>query len=73
MADKEKTIKELDRITSVLFDSLTLLQAQPEIVRCGDCEYSYVEGFVHERLLCEKHPELGELTEDWFCADCWKA
>lgn len=43
------------------------------LVRCKDCEYSYVEGFVHERLLCEKHEELGELSEDWFCADGWKA
>lgn len=43
------------------------------IVRCKDCEYSYVEGFVHERLKCEKHPELEELKDDWFCADCWQA
>jgi len=28
MADREKTIKELDRITSVLYDSLNLLKEQ---------------------------------------------
>ena len=50
-----------------------LLEKPEELVRCGDCQYSYVEGFVHERLYCEKHPELEELKEDWFCADCWKA
>ena len=44
-----------------------------KLVRCGDCEYSYVEGFVHERLLCEKHQELGNLDENWFCADGWRA
>ena len=44
-----------------------------QIVRCKSCEYSYTEGFVHERLVCEKHPELGDLSDDWFCADCWKA
>ena len=44
-----------------------------EVVFCKDCEYSYTEGLVHERLVCEKHPELGDLSDDWFCADCWKA
>ena len=43
------------------------------IVRCKDCEYSYTVGFVTERLMCEKHPELDEVPEDWFCADCWQA
>jgi len=37
MPDREKTIRELDRITSVLFDSLALLKEQPEIIRCKDC------------------------------------
>ena len=44
-----------------------------KIVMCKDCEYSYTEGFVHERLMCEKHPELCDLKDDWFCADGWKA
>lgn len=54
---------------------LLIVGNQPEgIVRCVNCEYSYVEGFpVRERLYCEKHPELGEIKGDWFCADCWKA
>ena len=43
------------------------------IVRCKDCEYSYEVGFVRPRLKCEKHPELDEVDDDWFCADCWKA
>ena len=46
---------------------------QPELVRCDDCGYSFCDGFIHERLYCEKHPELGEIKGDWFCADCWKA
>ena len=49
------------------------MQEIATIVRCEDCGYSYTEGFVHERLICEKHPELGEVKGDWFCADCWKA
>ena len=48
--------------------------SMPEaVIRCKDCEYSYTEGFVHERLMCEKHPELCDLKDDWFCADGWKA
>ena len=40
-----------------------------EIVRCGECAHCYAEGFVHERNICEKHPELGNVPDDWFCAD----
>ena len=54
-------------------DAIELLKSQPKVVRCDDCEYSFCEGFVRERLYCEKHPELGEIKGDWFCADCWKA
>lgn len=62
-------------------DAISLLKEQEakkviestNIVRCDDCEYSFCEGFVRERLYCEKHPELGEIKCDWFCADCWKA
>lgn len=43
------------------------------LIRCDDCEYSYTEGFVHPHLICEKHPELGSVADDWFCADGWKA
>lgn len=50
------------------------LQDKPqELVRCKDCEYSYTEGFVHPHLICEKHPELEPIPDDWFCADGWKA
>ena len=41
MPDRKKTAKELDKITSVLYDALTLLQEQPEIIRCRDCKYWY--------------------------------
>lgn len=41
----------------------------PEIVRCKDCKYCYVEGFVNERNICEKHPEVENPSDDWFCAD----
>ena len=40
-----------------------------EIVRCGECSHCYAEGFKHERNICEKHPELGNVPDDWFCAD----
>ena len=39
------------------------------IVRCGECANCYAEGFAHERNICEKHPELGNVPDDWFCAD----
>ena len=64
---------EISKISNAYLDLVGKASKQPKIIRCKDCEYSYAEGFVNERLLCEKHPELGELTEDWFCADCWKA
>ena len=73
-------------IEEMCHDALVLLKEQDNcencaiaiedrqmVVRCKDCEYSYIEGFVNERLLCEKHPELGVLNNDWFCADGWKA
>ena len=50
-----------------------LMKERAQAVPCEDCEYSYVVGFVNERLYCEKHPELGPVKGDWFCADCWKA
>lgn len=53
--------------------AIEALQAQlpkrGEIVRCGECAHCYAEGFVHERNICEKHPELGNVPDDWFCAD----
>ena len=66
---KEYIVQAIEQETIDSFDA----HNAPELVRCKDCEYSYCEGFVHERLMCEKHPELGELKEDWFCADCWQA
>ena len=54
-------------------DAIEALQAQlpklGEIVRCGECAHCYAEGFAHERNICEKHPELGNVPDDWFCAD----
>ena len=54
--------------TDVLRKTVEVLKEQP---KCDDCGYAYVEGFVHEHLICEKHPEF-EISEDWFCADFWK-
>lgn len=56
------TIGEYQKILDPLHD------VEP-IVRCEDCKYSYTEGFVHPHLICEKHPELESLTDNWFCAD----
>ena len=49
------------------------MSEMPEQVRCEDCEYSYTEGFVKPHLICEKHPELETVSDDWYCADGWKA
>lgn len=69
---REYIIKVDDAKTDIMGD--TPLEEPPnELVRCDDCGYSFCEGFVRERLFCEKHPELGEIKGDWFCADCWKA
>lgn len=60
MPDRKKTLKEFDRIVSVLVDALILLQDQPDVVFCKDCRW-------FEDGICEKygfqHPQ------DWFCAD----
>lgn len=40
-----------------------------ELIRCKDCKYLYAEGFVHQHLICEEHPELGTVADNWFCAD----
>lgn len=44
---------------------------EPKQMRCEDCGYAFTEGFVHERLVCEKHQEI-EISDDWYCADFWK-
>lgn len=43
-----------------------------EIVRCKDCQYCFVEGFVNPHNVCEKHPEIINPPDDWFCTDGWK-
>ena len=50
-------------------DKRRLKPKRGKIVRCGECAHCYAEGFVHERNICEKHPELGNVPDDWFCAD----
>ena len=40
-----------------------------EFIRCEECKHSFVMGFVCVRYMCEKHPELGNIPEDWFCGD----
>ena len=75
-----KTLETAERICEMINDHKTVaiigvdgMNEVAPIVRCEDCGYSFCEGFVRERLYCEKHPELGEIKGDWFCADCWKA
>lgn len=77
-AQKEPTWKAENALRCVKKELLKEQEAKKviestNVVRCDDCEYSFCEGFVRERLYCEKHPELGEIKGDWFCADCWKA
>lgn len=58
-----------------LSEAIRVLNAQNDnchyakIARCGECARCYTEGFAHERNICEKHPELGNVPDDWFCAD----
>lgn len=58
MPDREKTIKELDRITSVLFDSLVLLKEQADGKPKGHWipyepdKRGYTDGFTCSR--CER-------------------
>lgn len=66
-------IIKVDEDKKDIMGDCPLVEKPKELVRCDDCGYSFCEGFVHERLYCEKHPELGEIKGDWFCADCWKA
>ena len=68
--ERDTAIKQLSEIGKGLGEKMDDIA---KIVRCKDCEYSYTEGFVHERLKCEKHPEFFDISDDWFCADCWKA
>lgn len=50
-----------------------LIENAPDaIVRCKDCQYCFVEGFVNPHNVCEKHPEIINPPDDWFCADGWK-
>lgn len=70
---KEIIIEVPDRFGQELKPEKVNSEIKGELVRCKDCEYSYTEGFVHPHLICEKHPELGSVADDWFCADGWKA
>ena len=49
-------------------DDAPTIDAVP-VVRCGECKHCYAEGFVHEHNVCEKHPELNDIPDGWFCAD----
>ena len=67
MPDKEKTIKELDRITSVLYDSLKLLQEQQQVVHPEpSCEMTYITDCCCD--LCG----VQLIREDNFCRGCGK-
>ena len=46
----------------------TLLDMYP-LVTCNVCKYCHAEGFVNERNVCEKHPEIINPSDDWYCAD----
>jgi len=67
MPDREKTIKELDRITSVLYDSLKLLQEQQQIVHPEpSCEMTYITDCCCD--LCG----VQLIREDNYCRGCGK-
>ena len=77
MANREKVIREcnwaIDQIlvngfttlmTKGFFrDVITLLKAQPEVIRCNDCKH---RGSVY----CPFYRRYqGEKYDDWYCAD----
>ena len=65
----EKSEIDATNLTGKLAQAEAQLPKRGEIVRCGECAHCYAEGFAHERNICEKHPELGNVPDDWFCAD----
>lgn len=80
VADKDHLIQEqtyeiqrlradVNRQKEKMIELAKKLPKRGEIVRCGECAHCYANGFVHERNICEKHPELGNVPDDWFCAD----
>jgi hypothetical protein len=70
-----KTVKEYNEDAPIKIslecveDILELLKEQPQIVRCKDCKYCFVEGFVHEHNICDKHEWIQGQPDDWYCAD----
>jgi hypothetical protein len=69
MPDREKTLKEFDRITSVLVDALILLQDQPDVVFCKDCKHgNRLDNQIE--CVCEySNSPKGFHDGNWFCAD----
>ena len=67
MPDRKKTLKEFDRITSVLVDALILLQDQPDVVFCKDCKHGGTDSVSYPQYWCSAHSEYH--GADWFCAD----
>ena len=51
-----------------MVDKQPTIDAVP-VVRCGECKHCYAEGFVHEHNVCEKHPELNDIPDNWYCGD----
>ena len=48
----------------------SMIDKQPDaLVRCKDCKYCFVEGFVHEHNICDKHEWIQGQPDDWYCAD----
>ena len=45
-----------------------LLSAQPEIIRCKDCKYRFVDGENVRFNVCELNHNKVQ-SDDWFCAD----
>ena len=65
MSDREKVINDLQMQVEELEERLAIvLEGQPEIVRCKDCE------FRDEYGVCIKKRHFAEFVEDnYYCAD----
>lgn len=72
--EKGESICSLQTVEQNQFNNLNSVEIRrtvkiQRLVRCRECAHCFVEGFVHERNICKKHPELGNVPDDWFCAD----
>lgn len=53
----------------VIVDENGNIKPMQKLIHCKDCKYCFAEGFIHERNVCDLHPEIQIPNDYWFCAD----